>query len=243
MSDRFVRWLVAAICAIFAACAVITVNVYFPEKDVKQAYKSLDDLLLKKGEETKKPAESLPGNEAPAVEQPAGEKSGEPPAPGSGDKKEEIKPQSMLGDKVLCLSLASIAYAADSIADDLAVETASMPEVVDAYAQMEKRLPRINSLFASGAIGLNRQGLLTVREKAKLGGDEAIVNAENENRKVVITGMAKALQKINEKRQPGVKVSINELMGKAAATFAEVRREEAEPGWWIELANGRWVQK
>jgi hypothetical protein len=30
----------------FAACAVITVNVYFPEKDVKSAYKSLEEELL-----------------------------------------------------------------------------------------------------------------------------------------------------------------------------------------------------
>ena len=30
----------------FAACAIITVNVYFPEKDVKAAYKSLEDDLL-----------------------------------------------------------------------------------------------------------------------------------------------------------------------------------------------------
>ena len=30
----------------FAACAIITVNVYFPEKDIKSAYKSLEDELL-----------------------------------------------------------------------------------------------------------------------------------------------------------------------------------------------------
>jgi hypothetical protein len=55
--------------------------------------------------------------------------------------------------------------------------------------------------------------------------------------------MAKALQKITERKQPGAKVKFNDLMGKAAATFADVRRDEAKPGWWIELANGRWVQK
>ena len=38
----------------FAACAIITVNVYFPEKDVKAAYKSLEDELLE-------PAPKKPG--------------------------------------------------------------------------------------------------------------------------------------------------------------------------------------
>jgi hypothetical protein len=32
-------------------------------------------------------------------------------------------------------------------------------------------------------------------------------------------------------------------MGKAAATYAETRRDAAKPGWWIQLPNGRWVQK
>ena len=31
---------------IIAACAVITVNVYFPEKDVKEAYKALEKELM-----------------------------------------------------------------------------------------------------------------------------------------------------------------------------------------------------
>lgn len=30
----------------FAACAIITVNVYFPEKEVKSAYRSLEEELL-----------------------------------------------------------------------------------------------------------------------------------------------------------------------------------------------------
>ncbi|HBA87693.1 MAG TPA: DUF1318 domain-containing protein, partial [Geobacter sp.] len=42
--------LLALSCLFLAACAVITVNVYFPEKAAKEAYKSLDDMLLKSGE-------------------------------------------------------------------------------------------------------------------------------------------------------------------------------------------------
>ncbi len=39
--------LLAAVIFIVASCAVITVNVYFPEKDVKEAYKDLEKELMK----------------------------------------------------------------------------------------------------------------------------------------------------------------------------------------------------
>lgn len=243
MHTRIARWLIAILCATFAACAVITVNVYFPEKDVKQAYKSLDEMLLNQGDEQKQPVDK--GTEGtgskegvPAVEQP-----GDIKTPVPGDKKEEIKPQSGLWDFDLRLSLIAEAAAADSLADQLAVETASMPEVLKAYDQMRARLPQVNALLDSGAAGINKQGLISVRDKAKAGGSESLINAENESRKAVITGMAQALQKITEKQQPGANVNLNELMKKAATTFADVKREEAKAGWWVELANGRWVQK
>jgi hypothetical protein len=223
MFTSILKWSVAALCGLLAACAVITVNVYFPEKDVKEAYKSLDEMLLKQGGESKQPAEGQP-------------------APGEEKKQGEVKPQSSL-DTRFNLSLVAVADAAENMADELAVETSSMPEVLKAYDEMRSRLPQIQSLFDSGAVGLNKQGRLALRDKTKVGGNEALVNAENESRKAVIVGMAKALQKINDKKQPGVKSDLNDLMGKAAATFADVRREEAKTGWWIELSNGKWVQK
>ena len=50
MKLKILKWIIAACCGVIAACAIITVNVYFPEKDVKQAYKSLDDMLLHQGD-------------------------------------------------------------------------------------------------------------------------------------------------------------------------------------------------
>jgi hypothetical protein len=104
------------------------------------------------------------------------------------------------------------------------------------------RLPQLKTLFESGAVGLNIQGLIETRDKGKITPqDEALVKAENASRKVVITGMAKAILKLN--KQPESKAAINQVLPKAAATYAEIKREDAKSGWWVQLANGRWVQK
>ena len=43
------KFLMAALLGVVASCAVITVNIYFPEKDVKEAYKNLEKELMSPG--------------------------------------------------------------------------------------------------------------------------------------------------------------------------------------------------
>lgn len=216
------KWLLALTCSVLAACAVITVNVYFPEKDVKQAYKSLDDMLLKQGADTAPPTpESTPSNDRKAPE--------------------PVKPQSSLFGDRFHFAIVSEACAAESVADQLTVELSNMPEVLKAYDEMKTRLPKLDALRDSGAVGETRQGLVTVRDKSKLGDGQTIVDGENRNRKTVITGMAKAILKIN--RQQETAAALNQVLGKASASYATTKQDAARPGWWIELPNGRWVQK
>ena len=222
---RVLKLLLAISCFLFAACAVITVNVYFPEKAAKEAYKSLDDMLLKSGE---KPA----GDKSPANVPP--EPQGTP------------QPQSRIFDELPVLSLVSEAQAADTDADAeaLAVELSSMPEVLSAYDEMSKRLPKLNALFSSGAVGLSKQGLVVVPPAAKTKlapQDETLLAAENQNRKTVVMSMAKAILKLQKQKES--KAALNQVLGKAAATYAETKREAAQPGWWVQLQNDRWVQK
>jgi len=218
MRLKFLKWLLVGMTGLFAACAIITVNVYFPEKAVKEAYKSLDDMMLKDG---------APG----AVKQPES-------VPGVTDG----KPQSSLFDLLPSLSFCGVAHAAENTADDLAIELAGMPEVDKAYADMSSRLPRLNTLFDSGAVGLTKQGLVTVRDKTKMTPqDEQLVNAENQSRKVLVSSMAKAILKITKVQES--KEALGQVLGKAAATYAETKREAAQPGWWIQLQSDRWVQK
>lgn len=53
---RKVRFIPAAVFFIIASCAVITVNIYFPEKDVKEAYKALEKELMAPGQEMEQEA-------------------------------------------------------------------------------------------------------------------------------------------------------------------------------------------
>jgi hypothetical protein len=81
-----------------------------------------------------------------------------------------------------------------------------------------------------------------VRDKVKVtSSDEVNVSSENKSRKTIIGSMAKAILKIT--KQDATKNALDQTMGKAAATYAETRRESAKAGWWIQLQNGKWVQK
>ena len=46
------RFLLAGFIFVLVSCAVITVNIYFPEKDVKEAYKTLEKELMGPAEKT-----------------------------------------------------------------------------------------------------------------------------------------------------------------------------------------------
>ncbi|MDD2335027.1 MAG: DUF1318 domain-containing protein [Geobacteraceae bacterium] len=211
MKKALTRWVIAAATGLLAACAFITVNVYFPEKDVKQAYKSLDEMLLK--QQPKEDLQQLPEQQMPAE-----------------------KPLSFIP----VISFAAEAWAED-LGNKLAEELSGMPEVQQAYEEMRARLPQLNALRDSGVVGEAVDGRVAIRDQSKAGSAQAIVQAENSNRKTVIINMAKAILRVN--KQPETKDALSQVLSKAAATYADTKREEAKAGWWIQLANGRWVQK
>ncbi len=228
MGKIFLKSVVPVCCALLAACAVITVNVYFPEKDVKQAYKSLDDMLLNQG-----------GKKAP-TENAAPE--GEPKPSDVEPKTPEEKPTSFLEDNhFFGVSLVKEAYAEEDLSKKLAEELSQMPDVQKAYADIRSRIPQLRALFESGAIGEGNTGSLVVLDKAKLGDNQAVVDAVNSARKTVISAMAKATLKITN--QPVNSETLKKALLDSAKTFASVRQDKAKPGWYVQLSNGRWVQK
>ncbi len=96
----------------------------------------------------------------------------------------------------------------------------------DIKARMKDRLPVIVELKAQGIVGENNQGYLEF-----VGGKKAkpdVVAAENEDRKIVYTAIAK---------QQGTTA---ELVGKRRALQIA---QKADPGEWVQDASGNWIQK
>jgi hypothetical protein len=54
-------------------------------------------------------------------------------------------------------------------------------------------------------------------------------------------GMAKAIVRIN--RLPQTEANLSQVRPQAIEQFAEIRRDSAKKGWWIQLPNGNWAKK
>jgi uncharacterized protein YdbL (DUF1318 family) len=96
----------------------------------------------------------------------------------------------------------------------------------DIKQRMIERLPIIKSLKARGLVGENNRGYLGFIGKKKEHAD--VVAAENEDRRLVYEAIAK---------QQGTTVEVVEKH-RAAQISAK-----AEPGEWLQDANGKWYQK
>ena len=193
---------IGALFFFIVSCAVITVNIYFPEKDVKEAYKTLEEELM-----------------------------------GTDDKEPASKPESSIR-----FEFVSSAYAQESgIAEQITEIIKKMPDVVNAYKEMGARIADTDRLRDSGAVGEGNNGLLVVREGTLSPPDQKIVAMENANRKTVMSGMAKAIIRIN--RLPDNEENMGQVMPQAVEQFAAIRRDSAKAGWWIQDPSGTWSRK
>jgi hypothetical protein len=205
-----------------AACAVITVNVYFPEKDVKSAYKSLEEELLqptpKKGKE-----------EAPAQSPTSSLRQGRQPL--------------LAMIRAWRVTLVPEAMAQDDLSRRITEEIKSYPEVVVAYRGVGQRLARMNQLRDQGLVGEANDGKAVFRVSPPHAGDAetALLREENNDREVIINGMAKAILKLTQ--QQATPANLARVRTQAAETFASIRRDAAHPGWWVQLPNGAWTRK
>ena len=200
------KFLVVSLCFILLSCAVITVNIYFPEKDVKEAYKLLEKELM--GPEGK-PQETTP----------------------------QGKPESSLQ-----FELITSAYAQEpGLPEKLSGLIKKMPDVVNAYTEMGTRLADIDRLRDSGSIGEGNYGLLVVREGTLPPADKKLFEMENENRKTVMNGMAKAMLRINRHKEN--EENLKKVKPQAVEYFASLRRDFAKKGWWIQDPSGNWAKK
>ncbi|MBI2487899.1 MAG: DUF1318 domain-containing protein [Deltaproteobacteria bacterium] len=214
-----------------SSCAIVTVNIYFPAEEVREAYKSLEEELLKSPEETPK-QENVPEKEAPK---------GQPQSLRKYPDKPQLESRRIIVLKRrFDLAISTPAWAQGNLAAQITSEIRKMPEVVQAFRNRGKRLASITNLLSQGKVGEGNMGLLVKRGNLTEQ-ETADFTAENSDRQVIIKGMASAIVKINKLEMTSE--NVNRVLPQAAEQFAEVRKEEAKPGWDIQLPNGSWQKK
>ncbi len=204
----------------FAACAIITVNVYFPEKDVKSAYKSLEDELL---QPTPKKEDSTPSSKPRSHLEPA---------------------RSILAvARHWRIALVPDAFAQEDLSQRIAEEIKNYPEVLAAYKGLGQRLARLDELRNKGLVGEGKDGKVVLRAKPPQVGDaeSKLIEEENKDREVIISGMAKAILKLT--KQEPTSANLANVKTQASETFASLRRDKAKPGWSVQLPDGTWKTK
>jgi len=213
------------------SCAIVTVNIYFPAEEVKEAYKSLEEELLKAPKEAPEPGKT------PEKEKPKGQ----PQSLREYPEKPQLESRRVIVLKRrFDINIGTTAWAEGNLSEQITNEIRKMTDVMQAFRSRGKRLPSINDLLSQGKVGEGNKGLLVRR--GNLAGEEiADFNAENSDRQIIIRGMAKAIVKIN-KLDPTPE-NIKSVLPQAGEQFAAVRRDEAQPGWEIQLPDGRWVKK
>jgi len=101
---------------------------------------------------------------------------------------------------------------------------------------MRDRASQLKPFLSAGQVGIGKDGLLVVRslDGVPLGTQATIrrlVEAENRDRMSLYREIAKA-NKFGDERIPDIQ-----------RIFAETWIAKAEPGWWIQQPDGKWVQR
>jgi len=200
------------------SCATITVNVYFPAEEVREAYSSLEDEFLEQDAQGTTDSEKAP--------QPT-------PSPSPGPQGKVDYPDKPLLTKTetkvivlkreLSLDFSNYAWAQGNISEQITQKIRSMPDVIAAYKRRAQRASEINQMLSQGLVVEGSQGLLV--KKGTLSSQQTqAFNAENSDRKIIIRGMARAIVEIND-IEP-TQENIDKVLPEAARQFASVRRSE-----------------
>lgn len=109
------------------------------------------------------------------------------------------------------------------------------PAISQSKSAMAARHSQLAPHYASGALGLARDGTVQVRDAnavplASRGAVQSAVAAENADRAALYREIAKA------NGNPAWEADIR-------ATFAQRWIDKAQSGWWVQNAQGAWVKR
>ncbi len=102
------------------------------------------------------------------------------------------------------------------------------PEIEQALENRRERYDSVRSLKNRGLIGENNRGYLETLSNIQEG--QAVVEDENQDRRTIYLAIA---------RQNALEGSLNIIEN----TFAEVKRDQAQEGDWIQAPDGQWIKK
>ncbi len=216
------HWMGMPIAAVIALSACVTINVYFPAAEAKEAAKEFVEKVI--GDEIKQ-NQPNPGGGMAIMRAPVQEPNMRVPA------QEPARPCADCSTSFDPLMLIGIAPAYAQ-APDITLKT---PAIQAIQVRMESRFDSVlRAHFDSGALGFTADGLVAVREASKISlGDRVGVNQavaeQNRDAKAVYREVAVA------NNHPEWEAQIRDV-------FAKQWVESARNGWWYQSGGG-WKQK
>jgi len=217
MAGRRARHVGVLVTSAVIAVACVTINVYFPEAQIRDISKEIE-------QEVQRRAAEQAAGEQPAPDQPSEDGDGD----GSVDLRVRV-PRSGLLDALSGMP----ALAAGGVPEP-AVTNPAIRKIIDSRG---RRAPKLAPYRKLGVIGEGRDGFLVIRKLDAIGDlrkraeVQKLVREENDDRRALYREIAAATN-----------VDPSQI-AKVAETYAATLREMARPGEWIQLPDGSWVQK
>jgi len=219
MLNRLLKPLLG-LAAVTVAVACVTINVYFPEAEVKDLSKQIEAAIMQRAAEA-----------APA------EPAAEPEGAGGGSADLTVERPSVfeiaLGTALYYGLGASPAYAQGDVVAPPEISNPAIRNIVQSRAA---RVKELNRYKASGAIGENNKALAEARNLNSLplqqrAAAQKLIREENADRERMFKEIAAAT---------GTDLS---QLPRIQQTYAETLRANARPGDWIQMPDGQWRQK
>ena len=206
------RWMGIPLAAV-ALTACVTINVYFPAAEAKEAAKEFVEKVIGEEAGAPQPKQDKPGGQSASLQAPTAQRS--------------------LAARVDWLSLVGIGTAHAQGQPDITIKT---PAVQAIQSRMAGRYDsQLKAHFDSGALGIANDGTITVRDAGKIAlpdrvGVNQAVAEQNRDAKAVYREIAVANNHPEWEQQ-------------IRAVFARQWIDSARPGWWVQDAGGGWRQK
>lgn len=207
------RWMGLPVAAVLLT-ACVTINVYFPAAEAKEAAKEFVEKVI--GDEAQPPAAPTPENK-----------------PGGQGASLNPDPSTRLRSGIDWLSLVGIGSAHAQEQPDITIKT---PAIQAIQARMSSRFDsQLRAHFESGALGFGNDGRISVRDGSKI---------PLANRVAVNQAIADQRRDADAVyREIAVANNHPEWEQQIRAVFARQWIDSSRAGWWVQDSGGAWKQK